>query len=264
MCLTNDCCDDNFNGRILVTPADNPNPDEGITPALDLDIVGISPIRVVKSMRGTTTVYTISLYVPQGPSTSLTVNPTFVEFNVPFTATYTGSYARGSEDITTKTLTPQSTPIADLSTTPFTFTESDTPTQVGNQYVYTLNVVDAEGQTSSASKGIDVYYRYYRGLIPRNATLNISTAQAFESGLGSSISSVFGSRRHYINATGQDAHFCWLRPVDSPQMSTPVGDGNFPYETVTEPYTLSFNGAEYAVIKTINFYPTSTDVELSF
>ncbi len=67
-----------------------------------------------------------------------------------------------------------------------------------------------------------------------------------------------------MNSSGGDAHFAWLRPVDSPAMGIPVGDGNFPFETKIEPYTLSINGAEYNVIKTINFYPASTDVELSF
>lgn len=261
MCLTNDCCDDNFNGRILVTPEDNPN---GVTTALDLDVIGISPIRVVKSMRGTTTVFTISLYVPKPPTTSLTVNPPIVEFNKPFTAVFTGTYLKGSDTIATKTLTPQSFPIADLSTSPFTFNVSGTPSQIGNQYTHTLTVTDIENQTTSSSTSIEVQYRYYRGLIQRNTILTASATTSFESGLGSSIQAVFGPKRHYVNASGTDSHFCWLRPVDSPQMGTPVGDGNFPYETVTESYTITLNGAEYAVIKTINFYPTSTDVELSF
>lgn len=261
MSLTNGCCDDNLNGRIVVTPVDNP---AGVTPALDIDIVGVSPIKVVKSMRGATTVYTISLYIPKPPTTSLSVTPSTVEFNKPFTAVFTGVYAQGSEALTSKTLTPQSSPVADLSISPFNFVVSDIPTQVGSKYVHTLSVVDAANQSATSSVGINVVYRYYRGLIPRNATLNASTASTFESGLGGSITEVFGAKRHYVNASGGDAHFCWLRPLDSPQMGTPVGDGNFPYETSIEPYTVSLNGAEYAVIKTVNFYPTSTDVELSF
>lgn len=261
MSLTNDCCNDNLNGRIVVTPADNPN---GATPALDIDIVGASPIRVVKSMRGTTTVYTISLYVPKPPTTSLTADPSTVEFNKPFTSVYTGSYAQGSELLTTKSLTPATSPVANITTSPFTFTVTGTPTQVGSRYPYTLSVIDAANQTSSSTASINVVYRYYRGLIPRNAVLTSAVASGFESGLGGSVQAVFGAKRHYINASGSDAHFCWLRPTDSPAMGTPVGDGNFPYETAIEPYTVTLNGAEYAVIKTVNFYPTSTDVELSF
>lgn len=263
MCLTNDCCDDSYNGRIVLTEADNPNPTNPGNNA-DIEIVGQSPIRVAKTMRGTTTVYTISLYIPAPPTTSLTVTPTFVEFNKPFTALFTGTYAKGSENLVSKIISPLTTPVADTSTSPFTFSLSDTPTQVGKQFTHTLTVIDATNQVSTASAGIDVFYRYYRGLVARNATLNIGNVLTFESGLGASIQAVFGAKRHYINASGSEGHFCWLRPVDSPQMGIPVGDGNFPFETKIEPYTLLLNGAEYNVIKTINFYPTSTDVELSF
>lgn len=276
MCQSNSCgCDDlNFNGRIFVTPEDNPTPDaggdggtgggsSGNTGPL-IDIIGKAPIRVKKTQRGKTTVYEISLYVATGPTTGMDVNPSFVEFNKPFTAAFTVSYAKGSEEITTKELSPMPSPTPDMSTSPFNFNIADTPQQVGTRYTHTFKVTDTENQSAQSSKSIEVYYRYYRGLIPRGATLSAATAANFESGIGPSIQAVFGGKRHYINSSGGDGHFCWLRPVGSQEMGTPVGDGNFPFETRKEGYTVSLNGADYEVIKTVNFYPTSTDVELSF
>lgn len=254
----NNCCDDNYNGRIVLQPVTN------ISTTLDIDIVGVSPINVVKSMRGTTTVFTVSLHIPSPPTASLSVNPSVVEFNKPFTATYTGSYLKGSETLVAELLVPIPVPVVSTATSPFTFTVSDTPQQVGSHYTYTLNVLDTANQSASASASINVQYRYYRGLIPRNVILTSSSATLFESGLGDSITSVFGVKRHYINAIGSDAHFAWLMPVDSPAMGTPLGDGNFPFETQIEPYTITLNGVQYRVVKTINFYPTSTDVQLTF
>lgn len=257
MCQSNTCgC--NVNGRII--------PNVVVPQEADIDIVGIDPIKVRTYLRGTTKVFEISLVNNTPPTVTITSDVNSTEFNKPFTATYTVTYAQGNSPVSDVDLDPIPSPLPDTSNSPFTFSITDTPIQAGiGKYSYSVTVTDELGQSANASKSIDVLYRYYKGVLAFGSTLNNSKVATFDSKLSTDINTAYGTLATYTNNTDNPSvHYCWLYPTDSLQINLIKDQSGNAVPTTIEPYTLTINGAEYYIVRTTGSYSQFTTAQFQF
>ena len=231
-------CEDNYNGRIVVTP-----PKEGDS----ISVIGIEPIKVNKSKVGDTTQYVVSLYQYKAPTVYINVSPKVVEFGKEFTATFVAGYAAGSESITNVTITPDEG-IEVLPATKFYLTR--TPTTKNETYKHTITVLDSSNKETSTFVEMKVNYRYLKGYVTRGDTNAIIT----NSVVADSLTQAFGQKSMYTNTSASSVHFCWLAPIGDSTKPTPLGEGGLPFETIEAGHQ-SVDGIGYTIYKTVNFYP---------
>jgi hypothetical protein len=243
-----------FNVRIVLPEKDPDAPEE----QGEVEVRGVSPIKVVKRMEGLKTVFLVSYSPPKPPSCSITVTPTQVEVGQSQSFTFNVSDTEGSSPVIKRTVTPN-TPIVNGQ-----FTKTLTFMAAGQQGVHKYEIEDEEGQKCESSAGINVVYRFYKGTIARTVnTLDINTITAMVSQLGSSIGAAF-PRQEYTMDRAPQGHFIWVYPADFSSIPTPTGDGNFPFQLTVLEGSWTINGVVYKAAKTSTYFTNGGKATLGF
>lgn len=238
-----------FNVRFTVPPV------AATVDAIEYEVVGVSPIKVVKTTQVTASgkpkvIFTVSYSPSVPPKCSITVSPTTGEIGVSQTYTFTYSDIVGSSTIVTRTKTPSISPVVLLFN------------QAGVQGIHNYVVVDSENQSCSSQVGINVKYRFFKGTIERNAVPDNAFFQAQSSALGASISEAFPRQAYTMDK--QQGHFIWFYPADFASIPTPTGDANLPFQIVDIPGTWTLNGISYKAAKTSSYFSLNGTATLGF